>query len=219
MTTNFSVSWVPIVVSIFALAISLFSLWRTFLAPFNLNITIGSPTFRLYEIEPETSGVDKIWWIPSVDIPVSFVNSGAKPGKIFDARLIFRSKEVQKLTEEFFYPVWIVEYPKFSPCGSDRFRWIKEAIESEWYPLVLLPNQTVAKHLVLESPRWDHLLPGNFEIDFDIYSDYKSKWLTYQTFELRMDDWTLKELEKGCSFSLTEPSLAKIRHEITEKPS
>ena len=136
-----------------------------------------------------------------------------------DARLIFRSEAGQKLTKEFFYAQWIVDYPKFNSCGSDRFRWLAEAIESDWYPLLLLPNQIIAKHIVLESPRWDHLVPRNFEIVFDIYSDYKSKWITYQTFELPMGASVLKELEKGCTFGLVEPSLANIRHEIAEKQS
>ena len=71
-----------LIFSTIALVATIITLWKNFLKPFKLKITNTNPCLTIYKITPDISGRDgDIWWIPSVDIGISFYNLGKKMGR------------------------------------------------------------------------------------------------------------------------------------------
>jgi len=48
--------WAVAITSASAFVVSLFSLWKIYLAAFKLKVSYSSPSFSLYRMEPEVSG-------------------------------------------------------------------------------------------------------------------------------------------------------------------
>lgn len=196
----------PLLISLTSLAISLYTLWKIHLSPFKLLISFGEPTLKTYKITPKTSGGKSIWFIPSIHIPFTFINTGAKPGKVINLRIIFTkiSKGINKTNkyEEIFEPRWCVNYGDYNKNRHDRFIWLKDSIENEWYPFFVQPKEPLTKHFILESSRWDEFPTGNFQIKLEILSDESNKWKELERYEFTIDKFTVLELKKGSSFCL-----------------
>jgi hypothetical protein len=132
-------SEIAILISGFALLVSVFSLWINSLAPFSPRVSHDAPTFALYRIPPQVSGdkTQRIWWIPSFDLAFSFYNAGRRSGEIRDVRLVADLVEHMNTRRFYFYPKWIVDYPEFQRRHSERFDWIEQAVVRDWYPFIL----------------------------------------------------------------------------------
>src|SRR4051812_32597157 len=94
-----------IVISLVALCVSIFTLWRNYLSPFRLWVANDSPTFALYRVHQ--------WWIPSIDVGFSFGNLGSRSGWITDIRIIGELAQKDTRTIYPFDARWIVDYGKF----------------------------------------------------------------------------------------------------------
>ncbi len=206
--TNTSYAWMPIIIAVIALLVSAYSIWRSHMAPFRLKVTTGAITIRLYDISSDTG----YWWIASVHLHVSFTNTGANPGKIYYVRLTFDDKSVTEngRNRELFEPVWNVHYPKYYQLAADRGRWLTEAIESDWCPFILLPKDTISKDIILERC-WDELNSKDLIISFDVFSDHKLKWITYQTYKFHITEDMIEAMLLGTAYTTFDPFTQNIQ--------
>lgn len=208
--------FIPIGISAISLLISLYVIWKIHLSPFKLLISFGDPLLKTYKITPQVSGGKTIWYIPSIDIPMTFLNTGAKSGKVTDLRLTFSSlkKNINSSNhyKETFKPRWCVHYEDYNSKRSERFSWLRESVENDWYPFYLLQNSPVAKHIILESFRWDKFPKGSFQIKLEVLSDESKEWRFLEEYEFSLNDSEISWLKKGSGYSLP-------REKIIEKPA
>jgi len=173
-------------ISLTALLISLISLWKTHLSPFNLEISHTSPTFSLYKITPKMSGdkQKRTWWIPSLNIGLSFHNIGQKMGQVINIRIVGEIES--NSTKIIFYPIWIVNYATYQKYRTDRFKWLETSVERHWYPLILEGKGTQHLHLVLESStRLETQITGLMKFRLEVLSSSdKGKWRLCKRYSL-----------------------------------
>ncbi len=207
--------FIPIIISIISLSISLYVIWKIHLSPFKLLVSFGDPLLKTYKITPQISGGKSTWHIPSIDIPVTFLNTGAKPGRVDNLRIVFLSvkKGVNNTSQykEVFEPRWCVHYEDYNNKRSERFTWLRESVENEWYPFYALQNTPVAKHIILESLRWDKFPKGSFQIKLELLSDESQEWKLLAEYEFSLSESEISWLKKGSGYSLP-------RKKIVEKP-
>lgn len=180
---------ITLTISASALIISLFSIWINYLKPFSLRIFNDSPTFSLYKITPQMSGseTEETWWIPSFDIGFSLNNLGKRSGIIYDIRLVCRLNGRQTKKEFQFYSKWIVDYAKFQKFHTERFEWIEESVEKEWFETILPANSSKDFHLILEGDRWENKFNGTFSVVLEIFTSKKKKWVRLREYEWHVD--------------------------------
>lgn len=203
------VNWViilPILVSSISLLISFYTLWKIHLSPFKLLISFGDPTLRTYKITPQISGGKSTWFIPSIDIPFTFINTGAKSGKVINLRMKFFSKKrgINRTSqyEEIFEARWCVKYSDYNSKHNDRFLWLKESIENEWYPFYVLKDKPENKHIILESSRWDKFPKGNFNICLELLTEESNTWKKLKNYNFDLGKFEESQLKHGSSFCL-----------------
>lgn len=201
------------VISIISLIVSVYLLWKIHLSPFKLHISFGDPTLKTYKITPDISGGKTVWHIPSIDIPITFLNTGAKVGRVLNLRMVFTSKKkgINKTSEyrESFEPRWCVHYEDYNNKKSERFKWLRESIEQEWYPFYLLQNNPVSKHVILESFRWDQFPTGNFQITLELLSDESKDWRVLAEYKFSLSKSEISWLKKGSAYSLPKKEIIK----------
>ncbi len=209
-------NFIAIGISVISLLISFYAIWKIYLSPFKLLISFGDPLLKTYKITPQVSGGKTIWYIPSIDIPITFLNIGARPGKVVDLRLTFSSlqKNINSSNqyEETFEPRWCVHYEDYNSKRQERFSWLRESVENDWYPFYVLQNTPMPKHIILESFRWDKFPRGSFQIRFEVLTDESSKWRLLEEYEFSLDDSEISGLKKGSGYSLP-------KKKIIEKPA
>jgi len=173
MQPSLLVSIISAVISVAAVTISLIALWKTHFAKFRPICTIGDLCLRIYPIRSEREN----WFIPSLDVPVSIANEGARPGKVLGLRISVSFPNLPiPGNREIFYPIWEVAPEKFRRIGRNRFQWIDEATLGEWMPFVVLPKTTVTKHLVFESRWTDPVIQNEVSFSMEIYTESHRKW-------------------------------------------
>lgn len=163
----------PTIISIVALILSAVALWQTHFAKFKILCTVGNLQYKTYPFQQGKN----IWYIPSIDIPIAVTNIGARTGKIVGLRIRLRYQDLHtKQNFEFFSPKWEVDYKKYYPISGKRFEWIDKAVIGEWMPFVVLPKQTMVKHLVFET-RWEEpVLHENITFDLEILTSSSKRW-------------------------------------------
>lgn len=178
-----------LIFSIVALIVTIITLWKNFLKPFKLKITNTNPRLTIYEITPEISGSDEdLWWIPSVDIGISFYNLGKIKGEILDIRIVAKSTH-SKLKEVFeFCPKWIVNYTKFSQHHHERLTWIRNATIRDWYPILLRGGYDVHLHIILETNRWEEIISGTLTLSLQVKTSKKQDWETLKRYRIPLFD-------------------------------
>ncbi len=196
------------IVSTIALAFSFFSLWKAVLAPFDLEVSYDSPTLSIYRIAPEVSRGTKVWWIPSIDIDITFYNLGRKMGKVLDLRFIgtLDSDGVKK--RYVFYAKWIVNFHELQRDRADRMGWISSSVQQEWYPLILSGENMRTVHVVLEGLRWDRKLTGTLDLEMQIYSTKHDEWVVLERFQHQLVE---PMYEETSSFILPSKLLERSR--------
>jgi len=183
MTT---LSLIPIFISSIALIISILAIILNNLIPFDPQITNSSPEFSIYKITPDMSGDENklTWWIPSFNIGFSMYNLGRRTGKIKDFRIVAEILQDRTTNLLYFYPKWIVDFPKFQQNQTRRFTWISKAVISDWYPVMMFGNKDLKMHLILEGPRWENTFEGIMKLKIEYVSSKKDKWILLDNYEL-----------------------------------
>lgn len=161
------------IISIAAFILSSVALWQTHFVKFKIACTVGSMQYKTY---PFQHGKD-IWYIPSIDIPIAVTNVGARIGKIIGLRIRVRYQDLHtRQNFEFFSPNWEVDYKKYYPISNKRFEWIDKAVIGDWMLFVVLPKQTVVKHLIFETKWEEPVLHENVIFDLEILTSISRKW-------------------------------------------
>lgn len=165
------------IITLFALFVSLFSLWKSTLAPFRLEVTTDSPTFNLYLIEPGTSGGPVRWWIPSIDMDITFSNLGKRVGEVKDLRFngVLRSDGQER--GFVFYAKWVVDFRLFQRDRVDRMAWVTSSVERDWYNLVLAGDDQRSLHLIFEGLRWEKAVAGELLLTLQLLSSRDEEWV------------------------------------------
>ena len=172
------------------------ALWKTHFAKAKFIVIAGTLRLRVYPIKNE----GRRWFIASFDAPVSITNEGARPGKILGLRLVLRFSELPiPDNREYFYAKWEVEGSKIS---RERFTWIDEGKVAHWMPFVVLPKDTVTKHLVFEST-WDEpVIQNRIDCSMEIYSDLDRTWQELAQWDVVLSPTVWGELtNRGSAFS------------------
>jgi hypothetical protein len=196
-------------VSMLALTISLITLWSEHLSPFKLRILCDSPSLTLYKITPPISGdkEGKTWWIPSIDLGVSFYNIGVRPGEVLDLRIVGELRSEGQSELFYFYPKWIVDSASFQSNHLRRFEWLNSAVLRDWYPLLLRGREEEHLHVILECDRWEQEGTGDLSLKVEVLSS-KTKWDTHREYSLFLDSGMfLGEMRRMA----WDPKVAKAR--------
>jgi hypothetical protein len=191
--------WIPItsaIISVIAVTLSLIALWKTHFAKSRFIPMVGNLRLRIYPIKNE----DRRWYIPSFDVPVSITNEGARPGKILGIRLLIKFPDLPiPDNKECFNPKWEVDGKQI--C-RERFKWINEATVADWMPFVVLPKETVTKHLVFESSSWtEPVIQNRVTCIMEIRTDTDQTWKEIAKWDASLTAKVWGELtHRGTSF-------------------
>ncbi len=201
---------VALLFSAIALIVSTISLWVNSLTPFSLSVTHDTPTLAIYEITPSMFGSEsgKTWWIPSFNIGFSFLNTGKRPGKILDIRIVADLAEPRSHKRYVFYPKWLVDYSRFQKDRTKRFQWIHEAVLRDLYSLSLGGQKDAHIHLILEAERWNEKFQGEMRCRLQIMSSQKREWVDLGEYNLPI---TEKMFEEKSSYSPYDRKREEIR--------
>jgi hypothetical protein len=74
---------VSLAISIAAFILSSVALWQTHFAKFKLVNTVGNLQIRIYPLKHKKEK----WYLPTIDVPVSLTNEGARVGKVLGLRI------------------------------------------------------------------------------------------------------------------------------------
>jgi hypothetical protein len=187
-------------IALVAVLISLISLYSSNLAPFKIAATAGDLRFRIYPIK----NGDQSWYSASADIPIQAVNTGARVGRILLCRLraSYPSLPVSG-AYEVFRASFIVDYKAFASSGHNRFKWISNAVISDWKPSIVLPKATVDQHVIFET-RWDKpVVSDSIVFTLQQRRDGSSGWADIGTWELDIDEGMFADLARGSSYAAT----------------
>jgi len=203
---------VALLLSGFALVISLASFWVNSLAPFSLRVTNDAPTLSVYTITPKISGTEDgaTWWIPSINVGLSFFNAGRRPGQILDVRILADHTLPLSKKHHAFYPKWIVDYSRFNKDRTERFKWLDGAVVRDWYPFFLGGHSDIHIHLIfeLEDVRWDKKFEGILECTLQYISTQEDEWIDLGKYDLYLSN---DLFEESCSFTGTDEKIKKLR--------
>jgi hypothetical protein len=128
------------------------------------------------------------WWIPNIDLGISFCNTGRLPGEILDMRIITEFKGHSTPRQCYFYPKWIVDYSKFQELRRKRFEWIEKAGVRNWYSFLLRGQSEKDLHIVLETERWEQRETGSMHLCLQYISSAKRKWITVAEYQCYISD-------------------------------
>jgi hypothetical protein len=184
-------------VALVAVLISLISLYSSNLAPFKIAATAGDLRMRIYPIKNGRQS----WYIASADIPIQVVNTGARAGRVllYRLRVSYPSLSVSG-AHEVFRATFIVDSKIFLSSDHDRFKWLQNAVISDWRPFIILPKATVDRHVIFET-RWDNPVASN-PIVFTLQQrrDGLRGWADIGSWELDMDEEMFADLARGSSY-------------------
>ncbi len=183
---------VSIAISIAAFVLSATALWQTHFAKFRIICSAGNLRLQIYPFENR--------YLPSVDIPITITNVGAQVGKVIGARVRVSYPDLSISNNyEFFNPIWDVDYEKYNPISNKRFEWIDKAVVGEWMPFVVLPKQTISKHLVFES-HWDEpVFYDNVIFELEIRTSTSKKWGKVARWDISLSPEMLDEKNDSVS--------------------
>ncbi len=198
---------ISIAISIAAFILSATALWQTHFAKFKAVCSAGNLQFKIYPFTDH--------YLPSVDIPITITNVGARAGKVVGLRIRVRYPDLPTRNNfEFFSPQWDVDYKIYNPISNERFEWFDKAIIGEWMPFIVLPKQTVTKHLIFES-NWDEpIFQDKVIFELEIYTSTAQKWQQVARWDAFITPTMLDEnIDSVSSFTFTEASSEKINLE------
>jgi hypothetical protein len=207
--------WAVAITSASAFVVSLFSLWKIYLAAFKLKVSYSSPSFSLYRMDPEVSGGQMPWWIPSIDMTFTFYNTGKRSGEVIDVRIVGALKTSKDADERkfIFYAKWVVDYKKLQQKRGDRLG-LTDSVETDWYPLILSGDSQKTVHIILEGWRWDKKPTGVLTLKLQIYSTDKDAWVDYDEYTRIIAEHMY---ESTSIYTLLNKQLEKTRTNLTQQ--
>ncbi|MEW6084842.1 MAG: hypothetical protein AB1607_09625 [Chloroflexota bacterium] len=167
------VTAISITISIAAFILSTVALWQTHFAKSKLVNTVGNLQIRLYFLQHKKEK----WYLPTIEIPISLTNEGARVGKVLGLRVRVWFPDLPDSQKyQLINPLCEVDYKKFDSMNDQLFEWTDEAVLGEWMPFTVLPKQTVTKHWVFQS-RWDEvIIQDNVIFELEIFTNVVKKW-------------------------------------------
>ena len=171
-------------IALAALVMGIINLWRTHFATLHPISIPGCLRLRVYPIKFLTDR----WFMVSQDLPISFCNPGAQPVIVTGLRLRLHFPGIPIPGNQELIDAKFEIDPLLAPRISwDRFQWIKELSPALWMPFVVLPKQTVLKHLIFET-RWnDPVIQSNVEVSLEIRSSAKTDWSQISKWDVSLD--------------------------------
>jgi hypothetical protein len=172
--------YVPLIISIAALCVSLVALWKGHFAPFSPLGIAGNLVHRIYPIRHEAER----WFISSFHVPISVTNQAARPGIITGLRIRLRYPELPiPGNYEIIHPIWEIAPEKVAAISKERFEWVDEVEAKDWAPFVILPKATVAQHVVFEV-RWaEPVIQNRIIATLELQPNGRAEWLTVATWK------------------------------------
>ena len=148
------------------------------------------------------------------------MNEGARSGKVIGLRIRTRYPNLPISNNyEIFHPLCEVDYKVFEPIINQRFEWIDKAVLGEWSSFVVLPKETVTKHLVFET-RWDEpVIQENVVFELEMLTDVSKKWRKLAEWKFHLSPAVWSELtEVGASFTCFEKDSALFYKDSINPP-
>lgn len=186
---------ISLFISLLAVAISIFSLWKSELAPFSALAVAGELKLRLFPIR---SGAEE-WFIASFLLPLSVTNQGARPGIVKGLRLRLHFPQIPIPGNCELVPAkYEVADDRVHLIDKNRFQWVDEA--SNWMPFAILPKATITKNLLFET-RWDDpVVQPLVECTLET-ADASDTWQPVATWTISLTKEVWGNLAQGGAFS------------------
>lgn len=136
--------------SVIALALSAYAVWRTHLRPASLDAVVSPLSLRVYPFDR----AGHHWVVPAFHVTLAFTNDGARPGTVEDIRLVVEYPELDGIRETF-APLTLQDGPMGFKHETTHDRSARLGTEPEWMPVVVPPGETVTRHVEMTSGAWD----------------------------------------------------------------
>jgi len=178
-----AISGISASISGLALIASCISLWRTHFSKPRPIITVGGLNHRIYPI----SNKDKLWYLSSYIIPISFTNAGSQPILMNCVRLKLKFPKIPIPDNyEILYAKWTIDDSALRKIDKNRFEWIDRCSPKDFFPFTILPKSTEIRNFIFET-RWDHpVIQETIKVSLEIPLNKKGKWL-------KVNEWVLKQ--------------------------
>jgi hypothetical protein len=139
---------IPLLISIIAVGVSVFSTWKAWLSPFKPRFNAGAP---LLALSPDKEG--KNYSLTPI-IPVSIVNTGARGGTIKDINVTVTAGDYKWVLEPYFF------------CSEFGMAGVKEKAREVFHHIYIGGKKEIYKN-VLFNPviKGDQLRPPTFARD------------------------------------------------------
>lgn len=177
-----------IVFSVIAVVVSFIAVWKTHFSSFSLLIASGNLSLRIYPIK---SGKEN-WYLPSLLVPINFINKGAKSGIVNNCRITLHYTGIDiPNNKEYFYAIREIEAKDVKRIDKYRFNWIKEIEHRDWTPFGINNRESLVKYLLFES-RWEKPVVQKEPIicTLEINSSSDNKWRAYGNWKIYIGMWT-----------------------------
>jgi hypothetical protein len=210
MLTTQQIALLPVSVALAAFVVSTISLWRSHFSGSRPIVLSGRLRHRIYPIKSERD----CWYLSSFDLPVSFLNPGARPILITGVQLRLHFPKIPIPGNCETIPVkWEISGRAAQGISRNRFSWIKKLAPSDFMTFAVLPKQTVIKHLILES-RWEEpVVSEEIVVSLEWRISTGTQWSKGATWKMNLDRHHWGELANvGASMS-HEPEQLKARDE------
>ena len=203
--TPLEASIISVFIAVAAFVVSLTTLWKTHFSKFNVLIAAGDLRHRIYPIKSE----NEKWFMVSFDVPLSFTNSGAKPGLVTGLRLKLHYPNLPIPDNyEFIYPNFEIDPKRANEITKHRFDWIEKLVLARWMPFTVLPKNVISKHIAFET-RWNNpVIQEAIDCTLEVETDYKQNWAASCKWTLHLPPVCWSALAcKGSSISYTQDTL------------
>lgn len=206
---------ISIALAIGALIVSVISLWRSHFSRPHAIVLSGRLRQRIYPIrsEPDT------WYLPSFDLPVTFLNPGAQPIIITGIQLRLRFTKLPIPNNYEIVPaLWEIAPSDTQRISKDRFNWIDDISPTDFIPFAVLPRQTVVKAFVLET-RWENpVITDELDVTLEWRASSDTGWRRAQTWKVGLSKYLWGELANvGTSISYYPEGSVKDEQRVVPK--
>jgi hypothetical protein len=155
------ISIMSAIIALASLAVAIFALWQTHLAPFRLLVTLGSLQLRMSRFNGHY-GVLLI-------VPISILNTGARVGKLAGIRIRIDGASPGMINSRYvFVTDEMVDYHNLDAVEAKR---------SRWFPMFVLAKEAMKQNLVFEfATEVPPLADNQLSFFLEVYADDDKKW-------------------------------------------
>ena len=218
---------IPTSISIIALGVSCFTLYRNYLAKFSPLITIGGAVYRFGIAEKGAPGVESAVGeefdpipnriLASILIPIVFIHEGGKPGVISD--IMLRVSRKDKRDNWLFEPRLNVNERAFLTVydAQSHLKWI----ESAFAPFPLAKGSEVRRFILFQAKSNELFPSGRLRVDQYIVCvlcriNNESKYREIDRISVNLSSEVLKGLDENASYIPPPGSIIQAREELIE---